>query len=512
MVAKRTGLIFLSLWVVFLICASLYSSWTEPQAQGKLNLYQTNLMLETMEWQPQSEEQAKLKEQFIGKTALKDAQKQYQTVKVSVEKSLRNSPGVKGDTGNMAQAQAISPDPKTQALLDFLNLRLGILATQTESQTDAQTYWKELQTVPYTSAEHRTEIKTAEVLAGLWHQPQHIIVPDAQEHLTQHLSGWFRDQALTQLYELEHNEAALNRLESTRKSAAEMALSRLLVVVGFPAIGSVLGILLLIIWGIQSWKRRIVPRDVSQEASSTQTESALGIDIPWPVETVWATLLFWFLAFFGVSLVVPLLTQILGGTALLSSSRGQAVMALVNYTALIMAGLSILYFMTRPFLGSPKQWLLFKVRGKWPLWGMGGYCAALPLVLLISLVNHQLIGDQGGGNPLLDIILQSHDSLTLAILLGMVSLLAPFFEEIVFRGFALTSLSRYLPTWAAIASSAALFAIAHLNVADFLPLMILGCVLGTVYVQSRNLLSSMLLHSLWNGASFVGLIYLGSSQ
>ncbi|MBU6230882.1 MAG: CPBP family intramembrane metalloprotease, partial [Cyanobacteria bacterium REEB459] len=38
---------------------------------------------------------------------------------------------------------------------------------------------------------------------------------------------------------------------------------------------------------------------------------------------------------------------------------------------------------------------------------------------------------------------------------------------------------------------------------------LLGVVLGFVYSRSRNLLSPMLLHSLWNSATMVGLWLLG---
>jgi len=87
---------------------------------------------------------------------------------------------------------------------------------------------------------------------------------------------------------------------------------------------------------------------------------------------------------------------------------------------------------------------------------------------------------------------------------------APIFEEILFRGFLLPSLTRYMPVWGAIALSAVIFAVAHLSFSEVLPLAVLGAVLGFVYTRSRNLLSSMLVHSLWNSATMVGLLILGS--
>jgi membrane protease YdiL (CAAX protease family) len=63
--------------------------------------------------------------------------------------------------------------------------------------------------------------------------------------------------------------------------------------------------------------------------------------------------------------------------------------------------------------------------------------------------------------------------------------------------------------WGAIALSGFMFAVAHLNIADIIPLSVLGMVMGFVYWRSGNLLSSMLLHCLWNSGSFFALIALG---
>jgi hypothetical protein len=251
----------------------------------------------------------------------------------------------------------------------------------------------------------------------------------------------------------------------------------------------------------------------SEALPSSQTSLKPAWSVPWHIETIWQVMVFWFTAFFTVSLIlVPLVVKLLGLQPATFGPRTQAYFALFSYGLLMIVGLSILYLCLKPFLEQPQKWLPINWRGNWFWWGIGGYLAALPLVILVSLVNQRLLEDQGGGNPILEIILQSKDNLTIAILLGMVAVLAPFFEETLFRGFFLTSLTRYLPGWGAIALSGLLFAIAHLNLSDILPLTVLGMVLGYVYTRSGNLLSSMLMHSLWNSGSFLGLLILGSSS
>jgi membrane protease YdiL (CAAX protease family) len=143
---------------------------------------------------------------------------------------------------------------------------------------------------------------------------------------------------------------------------------------------------------------------------------------------------------------------------------------------------------------------------------VGGYFAALPLVILVSLLNQTIWKGQGGSNPILPVALVSKDSFALTIFFLTASVAAPIFEETLFRGFLLPSLTRYLPTWGAIALSALIFAVAHLNLSEVLPLATLGVVLGVVYTRTRNLLSSMLLHGLWNSGTLLSLIILGNAS
>jgi membrane protease YdiL (CAAX protease family) len=220
----------------------------------------------------------------------------------------------------------------------------------------------------------------------------------------------------------------------------------------------------------------------------------------------------WFTAFFGVSyLVVPLVVAVLGLRRAASEGWFQAYFALFSYVCLMVVGIGILQVSLRPYIPNALKWLRLKWKSNWISWGLGGYFVALPLVLIISLLNQKLLGDRGGGNPILEIILQGHDTFSIGVLWFLVAVCAPLFEETLFRGFFLTSLTRYMTEWQAIALSGFVFALAHLNLGDVLPLSLLGMVLGTVYWRSRNLLSSMLLHSLWNSGSFIGLLILGSS-
>ena len=78
------------------------------------------------------------------------------------------------------------------------------------------------------------------------------------------------------------------------------------------------------------------------------------------------------------------------------------------------------------------------------------------------------------------------------------TVVAPVWEELLFRGFLLPSLARRLPPAAAVAATSLLFALVHFTQEGFVPLLVLGAVFGAAYARTRNLLAPVALHSLWN--------------
>ncbi|KAK3245621.1 hypothetical protein CYMTET_44823 [Cymbomonas tetramitiformis] len=76
---------------------------------------------------------------------------------------------------------------------------------------------------------------------------------------------------------------------------------------------------------------------------------------------------------------------------------------------------------------------------------------------------------------------------------------APVFEEVFFRGFLLTSFTKWMPSPVAVLVSAAIFAALHLQGnADTVQLLAVGLVTGTVYCQTRNLAAPMFVHACFN--------------
>ncbi|HXR65433.1 MAG TPA: type II CAAX endopeptidase family protein [Ktedonobacteraceae bacterium] len=94
---------------------------------------------------------------------------------------------------------------------------------------------------------------------------------------------------------------------------------------------------------------------------------------------------------------------------------------------------------------------------------------------------------------------------TYAVLAGSV-FIAPFCEEIFFRGFTFSGLLRDLsPFWAVLISSA-LFAIAHADPGSFVPLFAIGLCLGFLRWRTGSTWASMSLHILNNLLASVDII------
>ena len=103
--------------------------------------------------------------------------------------------------------------------------------------------------------------------------------------------------------------------------------------------------------------------------------------------------------------------------------------------------------------------------------------------------------------------LMSNDLVSILFYVAVVSLVAPIWEEMIFRGFLLPSITRYFRVDVAVLLSSLIFALAHFSMERLIPLTFLGMLMCVVYIRSRNILAPIILHSLWNAFAFVELIW-----
>jgi membrane protease YdiL (CAAX protease family) len=77
-------------------------------------------------------------------------------------------------------------------------------------------------------------------------------------------------------------------------------------------------------------------------------------------------------------------------------------------------------------------------------------------------------------------------------------LLAPFVEEIFFRGFVFSGLNQRLGWVKAMLISAAVFSFVHLQITNMIPIFLLGCILAYLYHYSKSIWPSIILHAIAN--------------
>ncbi|MDD5772665.1 MAG: type II CAAX endopeptidase family protein [bacterium] len=82
-------------------------------------------------------------------------------------------------------------------------------------------------------------------------------------------------------------------------------------------------------------------------------------------------------------------------------------------------------------------------------------------------------------------------------------ILAPIFEEIVYRGFILRGLIGNYGQKKALLSSALLFSFIHMNPSQLLPAFMLGLFFAWLYIRLNNVVLGIIIHSIYNGLAII---------
>ena len=515
MTIKRVILALLTILAIVQIGTSLKSSFSQPQIQSRLELYQTNLVLHVAEFKASPTDEFDLNSavsSLVGENPYSAASKKYQQVReetvvsrntfISQLEQLEQpkSDAVEVATANNKNNFALKKQLKQEIneldrFLNELDLKQGILLGVQGKSEEAIAIWDKL--INRLDDSSKPAVQTAVLLKQLW-QGEKVSV-DATT-IENNLDGWFRYQALAKYDTVNNRTADLKTLQAQESKIASNSIFKLALVSAIPVFGGIGGVILLI--------SLIIQRFVKPEKAILKTNSDTIWSTPWDWEITWQVLIVGF--FFVGQFVLPILISLLGINPGDASLRVKALYVLWTYILMAIGGLSVLYLSIKAYFPLPEDWFKFRFKSNWILWGFGGYLVAVPLVLLVSALNQQIWHGQGGSNPLLFLALQAQDKVALTIFFSTASIAAPLFEEVMFRGFLLPSLTRYTSVTGAIIISGFIFAIAHLSLSEVLPLATLGIVLGFVYTRSRNLLAPMLLHCLWNSGTLVSLFVLGS--
>ena len=516
MTIKRVILALLTILAIVQIGSSLKNSFSQPQIQSRLELYQTNLVLQVAEFKSSSTDDFDLNNavsSLVGENPYEAASKKYQQVREETIASrdkfqsqlqqLTQKESGAIEVGNSSTSNSALKTQLRQEIVeldrfvDELDLKQGILLAVQNKSTMAIATWQKIGNRADTDISYT---QTANILTRLWQNETQALSPEALTTLKNNLSGWFRYQALAKYDKVNNLRVDLALLQAQESNIAANSILKLALISGIPVFGGIGGVILLL--------ALIVQRFVKPKKAIIATNSQTTWETPWDWEITWQVLIVGF--FFVGQFVLPIVISVAGINPSNSPLRIKAFYVLGTYILMAVGGISVLYLSIKSYFPLPEDWFKFKFNSNWFLWGIGGYLVAVPSVLLVSALNQQIWQGQGGSNPLLFLALQAQDKVALLIFFSTASIAAPIFEEIMFRGFLLPSLTRYTSINGAIIISGFIFAIAHLSLSEVLPLATLGIILGFVYTRSRNLLAPMLLHCLWNSGTLISLFVLGS--
>lgn len=150
--------------------------------------------------------------------------------------------------------------------------------------------------------------------------------------------------------------------------------------------------------------------------------------------------------------------------------------------------------------------------GRLALWVFLGALIATPVVLVLSFGLPQalepIFGKEIEEQAAVENIRESSDLAFKILLIVNACLVAPFVEELVFRGFFYGVLKRHTSAMFAAFVTAAIFAVAHQNILALLPLWGLALFLTLFYEASRCLWVPIGMHAIFNAVN-VTLILLG---
>ena len=155
------------------------------------------------------------------------------------------------------------------------------------------------------------------------------------------------------------------------------------------------------------------------------------------------------------------------------------------------------------------RWYTNKWDTYWLWWTIGGYFVSAWLFNVADFANQvllppELFAEQSEG--VVSQLINPENNDFLASLVGYVApcLSAPWWEEVLYRGYLLPALGLFMGFWPSVFVSGILFSVHHLSVMGAIPLAVLGWVWAALYAKSGNILVTILIHGMWNSRVFLG--------
>ena len=155
------------------------------------------------------------------------------------------------------------------------------------------------------------------------------------------------------------------------------------------------------------------------------------------------------------------------------------------------------------------KWYTSTWNTNWLWWTIGGYFVSSWMFNIADFVNQVVLPSEimeaTAEGVVAQLINPEHNDLAASIV-GCIApcLSAPWWEEVLYRGFMLPAMCLHMPFWLSVFTSGIVFSAHHISATGAIPLAVLGWTWATIYAKSGNLLVTILIHAFWNSRVFLG--------
>ena len=155
------------------------------------------------------------------------------------------------------------------------------------------------------------------------------------------------------------------------------------------------------------------------------------------------------------------------------------------------------------------KWFSNKWNSNWLWWTIGGYFISSWFFNIADFLNQLILPAhvfELAGEGVVSQLINPENNDFAASLVGYIApcITAPWWEEVLYRGFLLPALTLQMKFWPAVFVSGVVFSVHHVSTTGAIPLAILGWTWAAIYAKSGNLLVTILIHAMWNSRVFLG--------
>jgi membrane protease YdiL (CAAX protease family) len=143
-------------------------------------------------------------------------------------------------------------------------------------------------------------------------------------------------------------------------------------------------------------------------------------------------------------------------------------------------------------------------------WGIVFGFASLPPMaglLLLGDTIFRALGIRPSDQPIAEFFATTHSQFLVVLLVLFAIIIAPIFEEFIFRGFAYPAFKQRFGPVRALMIVSGLFALTHLHPPSLVPLFVLALGLGLAYEFTGTLLAPMTMHAFFNAIMVLQILY-----